>query len=305
MSKCPRLLRLAGIAAGFALVWGILPPADAQSVDEGFATGGAAAAWELWQPAMQAILSRNTAEAEKLFTELLDRNPSPFRIALMADRTMNRTTLGGAILLLEQDLEAKALEASGQRVAEMLAEGREQMAQADDGWYFSALGRFDVAKANFQALLDSKPDAVALLEFTDQVAQRRDVLLRLTDNEIVGEAVRGVLKTLEHGEELIKADPVRIKHRIDQLAGPPRAFQNSVALLAQSGEWAIPFMVEYLRDREKQALTQPILRALPQIGRAGINPLVYAIRVDNPVVQTHLVRILGQVGYAQARPTCN
>ena len=302
MSKCPALLRLAGIAAGLALVWGILPPADAQSVDEGFLTGEAAAAWELWQPAMQAILSRNTAEAEKLFTELLDRNPSPFRIALMADRTMNRTTLGGAILLLEQDLEAKALEASGQRVAEMLAEGREQMAQADDGWYFSALGRFDVAKANFQALLDSKPDAVALLEFTDQVAQRRDVLLRLTDNEIVGEAVRGVLKTLEHGEELIKADPVRIKHRIEQLAGPPRAFQNSVALLAQSGEWAIPFMVEYLRDREKQALTQPILRALPQIGRAGINPLVYAIRIDNPVVQTYLVRILGQVGYAQALP---
>ena len=68
MSKCPRLLRLAGIAAGFAL-FGEFCPADAQSVDEGLPRvtrlrpGSCAAA-------MQAILSRNTAEAEKLFTEL-------------------------------------------------------------------------------------------------------------------------------------------------------------------------------------------------------------------------------------------
>jgi HEAT repeat protein len=303
MSRSPARLRLAGIAAVVALGAGAVPAAHAQSaLDEGFATGDAAKAWALWQPAMKAILSRDSAEAEKLFTELLELNPSPFRIALMADRTASRTTLGGAILLLQQDLESKALDTSGQRVAEMLAEGREQMAEADDGWYFSSLGRFDVANANFRALLDSKPDPVALLEFTDQVARRRDLLLRLTDNPVVGDAIRDVMKALNRGEELIKADPVRIKHRIEQLAGPPRAYQNSVALLAQSGEWAVPFIVEYLRDPAKGALTRPILRALPQIGHAAVNPLVYAIRVDNPVVRQYLIRILGQIGYAQALP---
>jgi tetratricopeptide (TPR) repeat protein len=303
MFRSPALLCFAGIAAGLALGLGVLPAAHAQSaVDEGFATGKAVAAWNLWQPAMQAILSRDSAEAEKLFGQLLELDPSPLRIALMADRTVDRTTLGGAILLLEQDLESKALEASGQRVAEMLTEGREQMNEADDGWYFSSLGRFDVANANFRALLDSKPDPVALLEFTDQVTQRRDLLLRLTDNSVVGEAVRDVMKALDRGEELIKADPVRIKHRIEQLAGPPRAYQNSVALLAQSGEWAVPFIVEYLRDPAKAALTQPILRALPQIGHPAVNPLVYAIRVGNPVVQQYLIRVLGQIGYAQALP---
>jgi tetratricopeptide (TPR) repeat protein len=303
MSRRPALLRFAALAAGLAFGLGGMPTAHAQSaVDEGFATGKAAAAWALWQPAMRAILDRNGAEAEKLFGQVLETQPSPFRIALMADRTVNRTALGGALLLLEQDAESKALDANAQRIAEMLVEGREQMNEADDGWYFSTLGRFDVAAANFRALLDNKPDPVALLEFIDLVPQRRDVLLRLTDNPVVGDAVQEVLQALDRGEEQIKADPVRIKHRIEQLAGPPRAYQNSVTLLAQSGEWAVPFIVEYLREPDKSALTQPILRALPQIGHAAVNPLVYAIRVENPVVQTYLVRALGQIGYAQALP---
>ena len=303
MCKTPGFVRMAGLLAGFACVVAVAAPANAQTaMDEGFATGDAAAAWALWQPSMQAIVERDAALADQLLGQLLRQEPSAFRVALLADRTTRRTALGGAILLLEQDYESGALEANATQIAELLATGREQMNEADDGWYFCTVGRFDVAAANFQALLDGDPDPVALVEFTDQVRRRREILLQLTDNAVVGESVRALLNLLERGEELIKADPTRIKTRIERLGGPPRTYENSVALLKQSGEYAIPFMLLYLRDAEKQDLTQAILRCLPQMDRPGLNPLVYGIRVGDPVVQRYLIDALGQIGYAQAVP---
>ncbi|MGD8450604.1 MAG: response regulator [Phycisphaerae bacterium] len=287
-----------------ALAWSVAVAATASALvpTDDFITGRATAAWAKWQPAMQAILDRQADQAEELFGELLAEEPAAFRIALLAERTINRTALGGAVLLLEQDAENQALGPNGQRIAELLEQGREQMNEADDGWYFCAIGRFDVAQANFQALLGSDPDPVALLEFTDRVPQRREMLLRLTDNIVVGESVRAVLKLLDVGEEQIKADPTRIKENIVRLGGSPRANENGVAWLKQSGEYAIPFMVEFLRDPAQQPLTRPILACLPQIDRPALNPLLIALRMDNVVVKNYLIDAAGKIGYPQALP---
>jgi CheY-like chemotaxis protein len=286
---------LAGLLAGAVL-------AGAQAPLDDFPTGAAASAWSHWQPAMQAILDRSSEKAEQHFADLLATEPSALRIALLADRTVERTALGGAVLLLEQDAESKALGPNGQKMFDLLAAGREQMNQADDGWYFSAIGRFDVAEANFAALLSSQPDPVALLEFTDQVKRRRDVLIGLLDNPVLGDEVRGILRLLDQGEARIKADPVRIKSNIERLGGPPRGFENAVAWLKQSGEYAIPFLVQYLRDPAKEALEYPILRALPQIDRPALNPLVIALRMNDVVTLRYLVEAVGKIGYAQSLP---
>jgi HEAT repeat protein len=297
MSATARLRRLACLAAASAFFCAAL----AEEIDE-FATGAAAAAWGKWQAAMQALLDRNTAQAEQLFGELLTISPSALRVALLADRTVNRTPLAGAVLLFEQDYENQTLEENGRKVAELLETGREQLNQADDGWYFCAIGRFDVAQANFHALLESKPDPVALLEFADQAPRRREMLVRLTDHPVVGESVRRILRLLDEGEARIKADPTRIRVNIRRLGGPPRAFENAAAALKQSGEYAIPFLIQALRDPAQEQLTQPILRFLPQIDRPALNPLVYALRVPELVIRRYVVEALGQIGYAQALP---
>lgn len=301
MGKPTVFLRCAGAVAA---AWLLLLPLTsvAQIIPEDFPTGAAAQAWSKWQPAMQAILERNNEQAEALFAELLAMDPSAFRIALLADRTVNRTALGGAVLLFGQDAEAGALGESGARVAELLETGREQMNQANDGWYFSLIGRFDIGQANFAALLESDPDPVALLEFTDREPRRRDILLQLSDNPVVGESARRLLRLLDVGEERIKADPTRIRTHIERLAGPPRGFQNAVAYLQQAGEYAVPFMIQYLRDPATREYTQPILRALPMLGRPALNPLVIAGRMDDQVVRRYVVESLGEIGYPQAVP---
>lgn len=303
MPSTARLLRPAAVFLALAVLFAGAAPTQAQrATDDGFVTGAAAVAWEKWNTALEALLARDPDAAENALGDLVGVEPSPFRIALLADRSIRRNENAGGVLLLEQDAEADALQPGGKRVFELLEIGREQMNEADDGWYFASVGRFGVANANFEALINSDPDPVALLEFADRVPKRHQVLVQLAGNPILGDSVTRILELLQLGELRIKADPTRIRQHIERLGGPPRAFENSVARLKDSGEYAIPFLVECLRDPSKKALTQAIVRTLPQIGRPGLNPMVIALRTSEQTTKRYLILALGQIGYWQAVP---
>ncbi len=268
-----------------------------------FVSGQARALWEKWKTAMQAVAARDREVMEFAFGELLADHPSPLRIALLGDYTLKRLpNIAGSVLLLEQDYEAGALGDAGRKVAELLITGREQMNEADDGWYFASIGRFDIANANFRALLEQNPDPVALVELTDQNPRRRQILIQISDNPIVGDAARRFLHILEQGERALRADPTRIKQYIRRLGGPPRGFANALERLKAAGEYAIPFMIQTLRDPQQRELVRPILRALPQIDRPALNPLVMALRVPDRTVQQYVIESLGRIGYWQAIP---
>ena len=275
---------------------------EARPSTQGFITGPAAEAWQHWEAAMQAILVRDQKKSEAAFGELLALKPSPFRIALLSDYTVRRTKIGGAVLLFEDDLKSAALGPQAKEVAQLLTDGREQMNEADDGFYFCQLGRFDVAYANFRKLLDSHADSVALLEFVDRVPKRRDILIQLLNDPVVGDVAKEILRQLDRGERDIKADPTRIKENIGRLGGTPRAFENAVDALKDSGEYAIPFIVQTLRDPTQRDLLQPILRCLPQIDHPGLNPLVMALRINDDVTKGYVIAALGKIGYLQAVP---
>lgn len=294
-------LRVAAPFVGLLLVLAAAA-GGAQTSTADFITGDTAQAWEKWLAAMQTVLDRDEDKTEEAFGALLALEPSPLRVALLAEHTVRRTAAGGAVLLLEQDHEAGDLGENGRRVWELLETGREQRNEADDGFYFCQLGRFDVAEANFRALLEAGPDPVALLEFTDRVSKRREILIQLIDNQTVGDSVRELLRLLDRGELLIKADPVRIKENLERLGGPPRAFENAVDALKDSGEYAIPFIVQYLRDRAKHDLMPAILRCLPMIDRPALNPLVMALRIEDDATKRHIIEALGKIGYAQSVP---
>jgi len=276
--------------------------ARAQIGESEFVTGQAAVAWEKWSAALTGLLYRDAAAAETAFDNLLATEPSAFRLALLAERSVKRNINAGGVLLLEQDAEAGDLGSSGQQIAELLEAGREQMNEADDGWYFASIGRFGIADANFQALLKQQPDPVALLEFVDRVPKRHSVLVQLAGHAVIGESVAEVLRLLQEGERLIKADPTRIKQNIERLGGSPRAFENGIARLKDSGEYAVPFLLQYLHDPDHKSLTQPILRTLPQIGRPALNPLVSALRMNDQATLRYVIKTLGQIGYWSPAP---
>jgi HEAT repeat protein len=302
MFRTARPSVLVSTGLGFAVLLAAAGVALGQNATDQFTTGVAAQAFEKWQAALQALTERDSARAEAAFSDLLSMNPSPLRIALLAQYTVQRTTLAGAVLQFEQDLEAHALGTAGNDIGQRLLAGREQMNEADDGWYFCQIGRFDVADANFRALLKADPDPVALLEFAEQVPRRREMLIQLLNHPVVGDSARAILKLLELGEREIKADPIRIRENIERLNGPPRGFENALEALRDSGEYAIPLLIDYLRDPQKKDLMQPILRVLPAIDRPALNPLVMALRMDDPAAKRYVIEALGKIGYAQAVP---
>ncbi len=302
MCSAAGLLRRAGSLFVLLTVVAVAGAGQPPASTGGFITGEAARAFDQWQTAMQALLERNAEKAEDAFEALLAADPAPLRIALLADHTINRTPAGGALLMFEQDEQAGALGPSGSEVAKRLATGREQMAEADDGWYFCQIGRFDVADANFRALLAADPDSVALLEFADRTPKRRDILIQLLAHPTIGESARALLRVLEHGELEVKADPTRIKENVERLGGPPRAFENALQALKDSGEFAVPYLLQHLRDPAQKELLRPILRCLPEIDRPAINPLVLALRMKDEATKKYLIEALGKIGYAQAAP---
>lgn len=294
--------RMIAAVAAFSILLGAPPRLTAQVAGETAFTGESAKAWQSWQKATKALLARDAAAAEAAFGELVAQKVSALRVALLADRTLTRTSDGGALVLLEQDAESGALQDNGKKVFALYEAGREQLNQADDAIYFSLVGQFPIAQANFQALLGSNPDPVALLEFIDRDKKRQETLVLVADNPVVGESARALLKLLEGGERMIKGDPLRISEHIARLGGPPRQFENAVARLKEAGEYSIPFLVQALRDPKQRALLPAVLRTLPQIDRAGLNPLVQALRMSDQATLKLIVDALGAIGYSQSVP---
>lgn len=288
--------------AAFSVLLGAPLRLAAQVAGEAAFTGDAAKAWQSWQKATKALLARDAAAAEGAFGELVSQNVSALRIALLADRTLTRTSDGGALVLLEQDAESGALQENGKKVYALYETGREQLNQADDAIYFSLVGQFPIAQANFQALLAGNPDPVALLEFIDRDKKRQETLVLVADNPVVGESARALLKLLDGGERLIKGDPLRISEHIARLGGPPRQFENAVARLKEAGEYSIPFLVQALRDPKQRELLPAVLRTIPQIDRAGLNPLVQSLRMKDQATLKYIIDALGTIGYSQSVP---
>lgn len=291
--------RLVGLACCLAVVASAV--AQSSTIDEYF-SGTSRLAWEKWQAAMTAVLARDAEKAEAAFAELLALEPSPLRIAMLAERSVMNTAHGGGVLLLEQDAEAGKLQESAKRVAELLEVGREQLAEADDGWYFTSIGRFDVGNANFAALIESDPDPIALLELADRVPRRIEILQLVLDNPTIGQSAREMLRLLARGESQIKADPVRIKENIQRLAGPPRGFENALDALRESGENAVPFLIEALQGRPGPDAARAVIRALPLIDRPALNPLVISLKTSNQALKQTLIRALGDIPYWQSVP---
>ncbi|MFO0837351.1 MAG: hypothetical protein U1D55_02400 [Phycisphaerae bacterium] len=289
-----------GVVAGLALALCLSAPAQVSPED--FSTGIEAASWEKWQTALRAMLERNPDAAETAFGELMALKPSAMRVALLAERSVMRSDTGGAVLVMEQDLASNTIKGSAKAIADLLVAGREQLNQADDGWYFASVGRFDVADANFKALAASKPDPVALLEFADRVRRRQEILVQLSTHPVVGESARAVMRLLAEGERHIKADPLRINDHLSRLGGPPRAFENSLAWLKESGEYAVPFAINTLRDADRRSLTPAVVKALPLIGRPALNPLVASLAMKDQTTIKYAIAALGRIGYSQAIP---
>ncbi|MFQ5489850.1 MAG: HEAT repeat domain-containing protein [Phycisphaerae bacterium] len=207
-----------------------------------------------------------------------------------------------SLALLSMALSAPA--ATGQPSSGAPADDQPTIASLfGDFLHYARMGRFDLADASAEQLLGHPDlDAVKVLEAANQDRRSLDTLLMIIRNSDVGANATRVLELIQEGERQLRQDPKRIKDNIEKLAGPPQSEYYATQRLIESGEYAVPWMINVLLDDGRKGLHGRIASALPKLGKAALNPLVAALAMENRQVQDALIRALGEIGYCQAVP---
>lgn len=178
-----------------------------------------------------------------------------------------------------------------------------------DFLHYARMGRFTLADAYAQRLLSREDlDPVAVLEAANKNKKSVDTLLIIIknspsfENSSLGDNAAKVLQLIQEGESLKRKDAERIRDNISKLGGNPQQEMFGTRHLAESGEYAIPPMVQSLMDPSMEERRPRIAIALAKMGKGAVNPLVVALQVRDEDVRLHIIRALGEIGYPQAIP---
>ncbi len=171
--------------------------------------------------------------------------------------------------------------------------------------HYTRIGRLELAKGYAEQLLGQEPEPTKMLELANENQQGYELLLRVSDtteDKELKKLVDEILQLIEKGRFIKRTSPKIIAQEIRRLSTTQRGKLNAVERLKNSGEYAIPFMIDALADPLRKDEFANIVWALPKIGRDAIRPLVAALQTDNVGVKAEIIEALGEIGYPQSLP---
>lgn len=172
-----------------------------------------------------------------------------------------------------------------------------------DFLHYARLGRFTTADAYAVALLNHpKLDPVEVHKAAMKDRKSVETLTIIIRNSSIGENAGKVLDLVHQGEKLKNTDAEQIRANIEGLGGDPQREFYATRHLRDSGEYAVPAMIDTLLDPTQKDLWPRVIIAMGKLGREAVNPLVMALNMTNNDVRIHVIRALGEIGYPQAVP---
>lgn len=177
----------------------------------------------------------------------------------------------------------------------------------DSFWHYAKIGRYDVAAAEGQRILASNTDPQQLLSTFETVAQAHhdnldQWLLRWQGVDPLKEVATQLIDVLNKGHNARRADPKYIEANIKELATNERGYQIAISRLRDSGELAVPIMIDYLRSPAQSQYHAAIRRGLRDLGLSAVNPLLAATEMKDEQTLMAVVNALGDIGYDVAVP---
>ncbi|MHC4442105.1 MAG: HEAT repeat domain-containing protein [Planctomycetota bacterium] len=179
-----------------------------------------------------------------------------------------------------------------------------------DYLHFALIGNFEIADVNAQALL-KHPDvtpklteqgAESMLRLSEKYGDSIEILTTIITNTKIGENAKKIMKLIRDAHKYARMKPTRIKENIQLLRGTPMQRAVGLERLMESGEYAVPWMLDVLKDSQQQDMHPFVIKALPQLGKRAINPLIEALGIKNDAVKHFIAQALGKIGYPQALP---
>lgn len=186
----------------------------------------------------------------------------------------------------------------------------------EDFWHYGKIAKYELAAGEGNEILKLNAQPVDVLRAFDLVtgatggpnspgSLRNDDatawLLRWQQNDKMKDVAIKLLGVLEDGRRKRNTDPIWIRQNIEGLSINERAFARHLADLRQAGELSVPYMIDYLRDGSKKPYHPAIRRALVELGRMALNPLVASTEMKDPETLVIVCSVLGS-GYSDAAP---
>jgi hypothetical protein len=182
------------------------------------------------------------------------------------------------------------------------------VAGADAFWHYGKIAKYDLAVAEGQKLLDSGASSLQILEALEAAAADRrdpldDTLYKWLNVESMKDVTGKLITKVKEGQLSRHTDRAWIKKQIARLAVNERAFELGMNELRNSGEIAVPVMIDVLRDpNESTQQHGATRRGLVRLGRTALNPLVAVMESKDRGTLREVAGILGDIGYDAAAP---
>ena len=254
--------------------------------------------WRNWHELIHQVHLGNTDQATVIAQELMGLRPSPkvlFDLANSDDyaekyeklKAMPQDAIIAELILLVD---------SG-RVVSLTEKNWDEM------MHYAMIANFDLAKGYGEALLKLDPDPSQLLSLaeSDRYGPPYRNLVLMQRNTPLRGVVNGILKLVENGRFLRRTEPERIHKEVEMLAGTTRERMLALKRLQDSGEWAVPIMIEVLCDPDRKDEYSVIRWAMPQLGQPAVNPLLVVLqRCRDLNVRLIVLDVLGKIGYRRS-----
>jgi HEAT repeat protein len=178
----------------------------------------------------------------------------------------------------------------------------------EDFWHFAKIARYDAANAKAAAIIAAGAQPLEVLTaFENAVAKRPgdDLtagMVRFVATPEIEENAKALEKILIEGRYARRGEAKFIESNIQRLIVNAIGYQNGVANLKSSGEMAVPILLDYLRTPERSQYHDAVRRALRDLGRVALNPLLAATETSDTETLGYIVSILGDLGYSDAGP---
>ncbi|HSV16526.1 MAG TPA: hypothetical protein VLI90_19845, partial [Tepidisphaeraceae bacterium] len=171
-------------------------------------------------------------------------------------------------------------------------------------WHYGKIARYDIASAEGQHILSLNADPQQLLSTFESVAQAHhdnldQWLLRWQGVDPMKDVTTQLANALGKGHNARRNDPKYIEENIKTLATNERGYGIAIGRLSDSGELAVPMMIDYLRDPSKSQYQPAIRRALRDLGLKALNPLLAATEMKDENALMSIVSAIGDIGYVE------
>jgi hypothetical protein len=176
---------------------------------------------------------------------------------------------------------------------------------AEDFLHYTRVNSVEMANASGKALLDKVPDSQTLLKAFEAAANGRDfraIVEAATRRDETKDIAATMLSKLDEGYRGVIRDRARILIEIQRLDKGNRPNMLARDRLAAAGQYAVPVMISVLQDNTQEKLHPFILKAMVEIGRPLLPPLLEQLNMSEQANKVALIKVVGEMGYPQPLP---